>query len=509
MSSPVSARLAGATTPTSTALFSFDNRYARLPERFYARLDPTPVASPSLVVLNDELAESLGLDAGRLRAGEGAEILSGNRVPEGAEPLAQAYAGHQFGHFTVLGDGRALLLGEVRDASGAVRDIQLKGSGPTPFSRRGDGRASLGPVLREYLIAEAMHALGVPTTRALAAVLTGEPVFRQSTERGAILTRVASSHVRVGTFQYFAAQDDVEALRALVEFCIERHQPESAGDRRPALALLRGTMQRQAELVARWLGIGFIHGVMNTDNTSISGETIDYGPCAFMDTYDPAAVFSSIDHMGRYAFGAQPAIIGWNMGRLAEALLPVIDEDHERAVAAAQELADGFASVMGQAWLEVMRAKLGLMRTREGDRELIMGFLGSLARGQADFTNAFRALCDDVEAGQVFASVRAELSDATLLDTFAPMYRARLADDAPLEGPERAARMRSANPAYTPRNHRVEAALQAAIEDDDLGPFEELLKVLRRPYDDQPEAAELREPPQRGFQQSYRTFCGT
>ncbi|MBT8496443.1 MAG: YdiU family protein, partial [Deltaproteobacteria bacterium] len=382
----------------------------------------------------------------------------------------------------------------------------LKGSGRTPFSRGGDGRASLGPVLRELIIAEAMHALGIPTTRSLAAVITGEPVFRQATERGAILTRVASSHVRVGTFEYFAARDDVAGLRALLQFAIERHQPEAVDADDPAVALLRGTMERQARLVARWMGVGFIHGVMNTDNTTISGETIDYGPCAFMDTYDPATVYSSIDRRGRYAYGAQPAIIAWNMARLAQALLPVIDSEPEQAVAAAQELLDGFPDLMERAWLEVMAAKLGIASVRADDRQLIMSLLTAMDSGNADFTNTFRGLVDAAGSEDGAADVRDQFDDPAVYDGWAPGWRERLAeevDDGRLE------RMRRANPAFIPRNHRVEEALAAAIESDDYQPLESLMEVLRRPYDDQPEAADFREPPAPAFEDSYRTFCGT
>jgi uncharacterized protein YdiU (UPF0061 family) len=484
----------------------FDNSYARLPDRFYARLDPTPVSRPRLLRFNDALAKQLGIDAGELAAR--AEVFAGNRVPGGAEPLAQAYAGHQFGNFVPqLGDGRAILLGEVIDAEGRRRDIQLKGSGRTPFSRGGDGRAQIGPVLREYLVSEAMHALGVPTTRALAAVTTGEPVIREKGPLpGAVLTRVAASHIRVGTFEYFAVRGDVDALAALVDHAVDRHYPDLAGADNLALALIGAVMRRQAALVARWIGVGFVHGVMNTDNTSISGETIDYGPCAFIDTYDPTTVFSSIDHSGRYAFGNQPRIVEWNMARLAEALLPVIDADPQRAVPAAQEAIDEFPELMRSAWLEIARAKLGLTTEGGDDGDLIVALLDVMRQGEADFTNTFRALCDAAVDPAGDDAVRAELSKPELYDPWADRWRARLAEDGG-DPAERAARMRRANPAFIPRNHRVEEALAAAATGE-LGPFDTLSEILARPFDDQPERAEYREPaPPSAL--PYRTFCGT
>ena len=346
----------------AAARFAFDNTYARELEGFYVPWKAAQVARPRLVKLNRELAEELGLDAGALDSEEGARIFAGNETPEGAVPLAQAYAGHQFGGFSPqLGDGRALLLGEVIDRNGRRRDIQLKGSGPTPFSRNGDGRAALGPVLREYLIGEAMHALGIPTTRALAAVLTGEPVFRESALPGAVLTRVAASHIRVGTFQLFAARGEQTKVRRLADYVIDRHYPELKGHANPYLALLERVRDRQAELIASWMHVGFIHGVMNTDNMAISGETIDYGPCAFMDHYDPATVFSSIDTRGRYAYANQPKIAQWNLARLAETLVPLIDADENRAIARATEVVQAFPEIYERHWLKGMRAKLGLV----------------------------------------------------------------------------------------------------------------------------------------------------
>ncbi|MFN8991098.1 MAG: protein adenylyltransferase SelO, partial [Betaproteobacteria bacterium] len=372
----------------------FQHSYRALPERFYAALAPTPVREPRLVAFNAPLARELGLDPGAVQP-HAARIFSGNQLPPDASPLALAYAGHQFGHFVPQrGDGRAILLGELVDASGVRRDLQLKGAGRTPFSRGGDGRAALGPVLREYLVSEAMHALGIPTTRALAAVLTGEPVFRDDALPGAVLTRVAASHVRVGTFQYFAARGDTEGLRALADWVIARHYPEAAQADNPALALLAAVCERQAALVARWMMVGFVHGVMNTDNTTISGETIDYGPCAFMDAYHPETVFSSIDHQGRYAFANQPGIAQWNLTRLAECLLPLIEPDADRAVSLATEVIEAFAGRFQRHWTHGMRAKLGLATQEEGDAALASELLELLQGAQADYTLAFRRLCD-------------------------------------------------------------------------------------------------------------------
>ncbi|MBP0494607.1 protein adenylyltransferase SelO [Pararoseomonas indoligenes] len=481
--------------------FPFDNSYARLPERFRARLDPTPVAAPRLLRLNEALARRLGLDPAALASPEGVAVLAGNRVPEGAEPLAAAYAGHQFGNFVPqLGDGRAILLGEVVAPDGARFDIQLKGSGPTPFSRRGDGRAALGPVLREYLVSEAMAALGVPTTRALAAVTTGEQVYRETALPGAVLTRVASSHIRVGTFAYFAARGDVEGLRALADHAIARHYPDLAGAANPYRALLDGVIARQAALVARWMGIGFIHGVMNTDNTSISGETIDYGPCAFMDAYDPATVFSSIDQFGRYAYGNQPRIMQWNLARLAEALLPLLDEGEEAALASANEALAGFAPAFEGAYLEGLRAKIGLPGGSTGDAAMAGELLKAMAENRADFTLTFRRLCRAVEGDN---SARDLFAAPAAFDAWAGTWRARLAEVGG-DPAARAAAMRAVNPAVIPRNHLVESAL-ASAHAGDLGPFEALLESTSRPYEDQPGA----DVPPPGAEEPYLTFCGT
>ena len=493
---------------TPAARFPFDNTYARLPERFYARLDPTPVAAPRLVRVNAELAETLGLDPDALANPEGVQVLAGNRLPEGAAPIALAYAGHQFSHFVPqLGDGRAILLGEVVGQDGVRRDIQLKGAGPTPFSRSGDGRAALGPVLREYLVSEAMAALGVPTTRALAAVTTGEAVQRETALPGAVLTRVAASHVRVGTFQYFAARGDTEAIRLLADYAIARHYPEAVRAEHPYRVLLDATVARQAELVARWLLVGFVHGVMNTDNTAISGETIDYGPCAFMDAYDPTTVFSSIDHQGRYAYANQPRIAQWNLARLAETLLPLLADDEEAALTAAQEALAAFGPRFERAYLGGFRRKLGLATEREDDTALVQDLLDCMAQNGADFTLTFRRLCDAAAGPQGDAGVRALFADARAYDAWATRWRGRLAEE-PGEPQARRAAMRAVNPAFIPRNHLVEAALDAAVERQDLGPFEALLEVVSRPYEDRPGFERYAAPPE-AEQRVYQTFCGT
>jgi uncharacterized protein YdiU (UPF0061 family) len=491
-----------------TVHFPFDNTYARLPERFFARLTPTSVAAPRLIRLNRDLALQLRLDPDRLSSPEGVALLSGNRVPDAAEPLAMAYAGHQFGQFVPqLGDGRAILLGEVVDQNGIRHDVQLKGSGPTPFSRRGDGRAALGPVLREYLVSEAMAALGLPTTRALAAVLTGETVVRETPLPGAVLTRVALSHVRVGTFQFFSARQDVEGLRLLADYVIGRHYPQAAESDRPYRALLDQVVAAQADLIARWLHIGFIHGVMNTDNMSIAGETIDYGPCAFMDAYDPATVFSSIDQHGRYAYGNQPRIGLWNLTRLAEALLPLLSEDQEKAVAEANEALDAFSGKFQAAYHAGLRRKLGLLTEREEDSTLAADLLKAMAENQADFTLTFRRLSDAVARPDADEAVRNLFVKPLAYDAWAARWRERLSQE-PHDAENYRAAMRAVNPAYIPRNHRVEAVIQAAVEQDDFAPFEELLMVLSKPYEDQPAFAHYAEPPE-PHERVYRTFCGT
>lgn len=506
------ATITAATSSADNAvLFGFGNTYARLPEHFYARVNPTPVATPRLVKVNLKLARDLGLDPDALASAEGVAILAGNLVAVGSEPLAIAYAGHQFGHFVPqLGDGRANLLGEVVGRDGVRYDIQLKGSGRTPFSRGGDGRAALGPVLREYILSEAMSALGVPTTRALAAVTTGERVLRETVLPGAVFTRVAASHLRVGTFQYFAAQGDTEGTRKLADYAIARHYPQAALAKHPYLVLLDGVIARQAQLVAQWMLLGFIHGVMNTDNTSISGETIDYGPCAFLEAYDPAKVFSSIDHYGRYAYGNQPTAMHWNLARLAEGLLPVLEQevgDGESALAAAKESLTVFGPQFEAARAAGLRRKLGLVSEREGDAALAVDLLKCMADNRADFTLTFRRLCDAAEAPEGDEGVRGLFADPGAYDAWAAVWRHRLKEE-PISEQARAAAMRMVNPAFIPRNHVVEAALNAAIERQDFQPFEELLDVVSRPYEDRPGLERYTTPalPEECVRQ---TFCGT
>jgi len=468
----------------------FDNSYARLPERFYTKMAPTPVTEPRLIALNEPLSERLGLDAGLLASEDGVRALAGNSIPGGADPLAQVYAGHQFGGWSPqLGDGRAILLGEVVAPDGARFDVQLKGSGRTPYSRMGDGRAWVGPVLREYIVSEAMHALGVPTTRALAAVTTGEVVVREEPLPGAVLTRVAASHIRVGTFQFFASRDDREALDSLTAHALDRHSPGADG----ALGLLNFVVEEQARLIALWMGFGFIHGVMNTDNMTISGETIDYGPCAFMDIYHPLRVFSSIDEQGRYAFGRQPDIAMWNLAQLASALMPVIDD-----LEAAQAAIDRFPELFRAEWLANFRAKLGLATEEDGDAELVHALLDCMASGRADFTNAFRTLGTD--------AARDEFLDPTAFDDWSTTWKKRLAREGSTPA-ERGDHLRMVNPAIIPRTHRIEQAIQAAVADD-FGPFHRLNKALALPFNDASEFADLTRPPSED-EIVPQTFCGT
>jgi serine/tyrosine/threonine adenylyltransferase len=483
--------------------WAFSNSYAALPPRFFARLDPVAVADPRLIKFNGALAAELGLewqDETPLAA-----IFAGNIVPLGADPIATAYAGHQFGQFVPqLGDGRAILLGEVIGRDSVRRDIQLKGSGRTPFSRSGDGRAALGPVLREYLVSESMHALGIPTTRALAAVTTGEPVLRGAKLPGAIVTRVAASHVRVGTFEYFASRGDTEAVRRLADYVIDRHHPELASADRPYVELLAAVTRRQAALVAGWMCVGFIHGVMNTDNTAISGETIDFGPCAFMDAYDPATVFSSIDSYGRYAYGNQPAMAQWNMARFAETILTLIDSDTQRAVDIATPAVNSFREHFEVCWIAGLRRKLGLVTSEEGDPALVSALLDLMQRAGADFTLTFRRLCDAADGG---AEDILGAAPPIELVQWLGRWRSRLARDPQLPA-DRARSMRTANAAYIPRNHRVEAALAAATEQADFGPFNEMLQVWSRPYEEQPgREAYLTAP--LPAERVLQTFCGT
>ena len=490
-----------------TVHFPFDNSYAALPAHFFARVAPTPVQAPRLIKLNTVLAEQLGLDPDWLASAEGVEVLAGKRVPDGADPIAMAYAGHQFGHFVAqLGDGRAILLGEVIDRNGIRRDVQLKGSGPTPFSRRGDGRAALGPVLREYIVSEAMYALGIPTTRSLAAVTSGEQVQRETMLPGAVLTRVASSHIRVGTFQFFAARQDIDALKHLADHVINRHYPDLAKAEHPYRALLDAVIARQAELVARWLHVGFIHGVMTTDNCSIAGETIGYGPYAFMDEYNPATVYSSIDEMGRYAYANQPRIALWNLTRFAETLLPLIDSDEKAAIDIAQNSLGAFTDIFNDAYQSGLRKKIGLFTAQPDDDALVQDLLALMTANQADFTNTFRRLGTAAVDPEDDGDVRAEFTDPVAFDGWAVQWRQRLSRESQ-DGATRAKAMNAVNPAFIPRNHRIEAAIQAALAND-FAPFEELVSVLAKPYEDQPQMAEYGSPPAPD-ERVLRTFCGT
>ncbi|AWB44593.1 YdiU family protein [Paenibacillus sp. CAA11] len=480
--------------------WNFNNTYVHLPESFYSIVEPKPVRSPKLVRLNENLAEALGLDKSELKGQAAVEVFAGNQIPKGGVPLAQAYAGHQFGYFTMLGDGRAMLLGEHITPDGERLDIQLKGSGRTPYSRGGDGRAALGPMLREYIISEAMHALGIPTTRSLAVVTTGESIVRETMLPGAILTRVAASHLRVGTFQYAASRGNIEELRSLADYAIARHYPEFKENAERYVQLLQAVIQRQASLIAKWQLVGFIHGVMNTDNMTISGETIDYGPCAFMDTYDPNTVFSSIDTQGRYAFGNQPNIAAWNLARFAESLLPLLHEDPEEAVRLAEQQLEGYGEIYHHQYMAGMRSKLGIFNTEDEDESLMGKLLGMMKKYKADYTNTFRLLTLN------------QLSDSDLFDSseFAAWdkrWKDRLGRQAESEEDSRALMQRS-NPAVIARNHRVEEALEGATIQGDFSKLDKLLTVLSNPFaysEEQEEFCSLPVPGNR----PYRTYCGT
>lgn len=493
---------------SSAPSFRFDNSYARDLPGLAVPWQPARVPAPQLLFFNRPLAEELGLDAEALQGDAGAAVFSGNALPEGATPVAQAYAGHQFGGFSPsLGDGRALLVGELIDRQGRRRDIAFKGSGRTPFSRGGDGKAAVGPVLREVIIGEAMQALGIPTTRALAAVATGEPVFREEALPGAVLTRVAASHLRVGTFEYFAARDEIDKLRLLAEYAIQRHDPELAGRPDRYLALLRAVAERQAALVAQWMHVGFIHGVMNTDNMTLSGETIDYGPCAFMEAHRPGTVFSSIDRHGRYAYANQPLIARWNLARLAESLLPLMDdEDPLRAVPAATEVIDEFPVRYQHHWLAGARAKLGLGDAEDADDSLASDFLALLTAQGVDHTLAWRHLGDAAEGEGL--KLQALFEDAGPMHAWLARWRARAGREG-RPGTERAAAMRRSSPLYIPRNHIVEDALAAASEDGDLQPLNTLLDVLAQPFDERPGLDRFAAPGSPELTAGYRTFCGT
>jgi len=480
--------------------WKLDSSYARLPKSFFTSLNPIAVRSPKLIILNNPLATSLGLNVEALQSKEGVAVLAGNRIPEGALPLAQAYAGHQFGHFAMLGDGRAVLLGEQITPQGERFDIQLKGSGRTPYSRGGDGRAALGPMLREYIISEAMHGLGIATTRSLAVVTTGELVIRETNQPGAILTRVATSHLRVGTFQYVSQWGTVEDLRVLADYTLQRHFPDVDAAPNRYLFLLQEVIKRQAVLIAKWQLVGFIHGVMNTDNMALSGETIDYGPCAFMDAYDPATVFSCIDVHGRYAYGNQPSIAGWNLVRFAETLLPLLHVNEEEAVKLAQDAISNFTELSHRNWLVGMRAKLGIFNEEIQDEPLIEGLLSLMQKYRADYTNTFRALTFDTLDDTVLFGIPEFVQ-------WLELWQARLGRQ---QEPKAVSHqlMRNCNPALIPRNHRVEAALEAVVKQGDYSVMERLLKALSNPYAHSLEQADYFTLPALSTR-PYQTFCGT
>lgn len=491
--------------PENLKLFDFDNSYSLLPEKFYRRQSPVPVKDPHLVAFNRALAGKLGMDTDGVDDAQLSGVFSGNLLPDGADPLAMAYAGHQFGRFVPqLGDGRAILLGEVPSTDGARKDIQLKGSGQTPFSRGGDGRAAVGPVVREYIVSEAMHALGIPTTRSLAAVTTGEPVYRETPLPGAVLTRVAASHIRIGTFEYFAARRDVEAVQLLADHVIDRHYPDAKAKADRYLALLESVLEAQAELVARWMHVGFIHGVMNTDNMALSGETIDYGPCAFMDHYDPMMVFSSIDAYGRYAFGNQSTIAQWNLARLAETLLPIGGKDTEEGIADAEALLNTFPDRFQQHWIAGMRQKIGLFTQQEDDASLIDDLLELMHASEADYTVTFRLLCDAASGND--ERWRELFADPQKSDGWLRRWHERLQREPPVA--DRAEKMRQVNPAYIPRNHRIEQVIEAAVKRSDYSLMERLQQVLANPYQEQEGFEEYALPPHPS-ERVRATFCGT
>lgn len=492
--------MATITKQNSDIGWRFDNTYARLPDELFVRVKPAQVREPHLTVLNHALADELGLKLRSQPPDDLAAIFAGQVLPMGAEPIAQAYAGHQYGGFTMLGDGRAILLGEHRTPSGQLVDVQYKGSGPTAFSRGGDGLAALGPMLREYIISEAMHALGIPTTRSLAVVTTGDKVRRVTHLPGAILTRIAASHIRVGTFQYALARGDLDTLRGLIDYTIARHFPELDGNPERYLVFLKAVIHRQAALIARWQFVGFIHGVMNTDNMAVSGETIDYGPCAFMDTYHIDTVFSSIDEHGRYAYGNQPKIAQWNLARFAETLLPLLDPDADRAVAIATEAIQDFSGIFQELWTDGMRKKLGLLTSETGDRELAESLLDAMQEAKADFTNTFRDLsAESLPTTEFFGTAE--------FQAWHDRWQARRDRDGQLRSAS-VSLMRSVNPEVIPRNHRVEEALDAATNNGDLSVMHDLLAAVTSPYQQSLETSKYSEPPPLGARR-YRTFCGT
>jgi uncharacterized protein YdiU (UPF0061 family) len=479
--------------------WNFSTTYTELPKVFYSSASPTPVSSPEALIINSRLAGSLGLEYQHLTSVEGVAQLCGNALPEGSTPIAQAYAGHQFGHFTNLGDGRAILLGEHVTAEGKRFDVQLKGSGKTPYSRRGDGRAAIGPMLREYLISEAMIGLGIPSTQSLAVIATGEPVFREVTLPGAILTRIAESHIRVGTFEFAASQRDPSLVKSLADYTIYRHFPEISTSEDRYLLFLKEVIRRQVDLVSRWMCVGFIHGVMNTDNMSVVGETIDYGPCAFMDRYDPATVFSSIDTQGRYSYENQPSIMQWNLTRFAETLLPILSDQPDKSISLAQDEISRIPSTFRSVWLEGMRKKLGFITTSEDDIPLLQELLTTMNDAQLDFTQTFfylsYALSTDVPP------------PLEKLTSWLVNWRNRLRKE---ERPDQdiLIQLRATNPAFIPRNHQVEAALKAAEEEHNMTPYHELITRLAHPFDSNEIDHPLFAPPSSDSPR-YRTFCGT
>ena len=478
----------------------FHNTYVRLPQMMLSRLDPVPVKKPKLIIFNKELSKELGLDFSFVSNETTASLLSGNLLPEGSESIAQAYAGHQFGHFTILGDGRVITIGEHIVPSNKRFDIQFKGSGQTPYSRGGDGRAALGPMLREYIVSESMHGLGIPTTRSLAVVKTGENVIRETPLPGAILTRVASSHIRVGTFQYATTRGDLKTLKSLVEYSIDRHYPNLKSKKNPALTLLQTVMEKQISLVTNWMRVGFIHGVMNTDNMTISGETIDYGPCAFMDAYDPETVFSSIDHYGRYAYFNQPGITKWNLLKFAETLLPLIDENKSKAIEVAENTINNFGELYKKKWLEMMKKKLGLFGENSQDENLINNLLSWMNKNKADYTNTFISLTNkNILKEKLFQSKE-------FVDWHQQWQKRLKRNKKPKELSLKL--MRTTNPLIIPRNHKVEEALDAASINGDLIPMHDLLEVLKDPYDDRSEIISYQSPPAPS-ETKYQTFCGT
>ena len=477
----------------------FDNTYSRLPKVMSSQLTPIPVENPKLTIFNHGFSKELGLDFSSLNNNQIASIFSGNLLPKESKCIAQAYAGHQFGYFTMLGDGRAILIGEHLSKNNKRFDIQFKGSGKTPYSRNGDGRAALGPMLREYIVSEAMHSLGIPTTRSLAVVKTGENVIRETPLPGAILTRVAASHIRVGTFQYVTATEDEKNLKTLFDYTIDRHYPKIKDSKTPAIDLLKIVMEKQIKLVVDWMRVGFIHGVMNTDNMAISGETIDYGPCAFMDAYDPETVFSSIDHNGRYAYFNQPGITKWNLARFAETLLPLIDKNKDKAIKIVTEIINNFGEIYKKNWLEMMRKKLGLIEKKNNDEKLINDLLSLLHEQKADYTNTFCSLMnEDVQNDKIF-------NNKEFIDWHQKWKECLAKNNNSTE--ESLKLMRSVNPIVIPRNHKVEEVLEAANKDD-LNPFHDFLKVLEKPYENQLKNNNYQSPAPPS-EKKYQTFCGT